>query len=159
MLYSRLHRSPEAFDIVPKTMNLSAGKKNLAQISKVLTQIMNGSEFGDDKSTYVPINDFVRKAIQQITAWLIEGKSVLSSMFSVPNRVRSGFRSRCRITIPCARVFGRHCATEAYLYLTKRDLYYSFVTSSTPKIPGPFFVLPSILLSENKISQQVLMIQ
>lgn len=68
--------SPEAFDIVPKTMNLSAGKKNLAQISKVLTQIMNGSEFGDEKPSYVPINDFVRKAIQQITAWLIEVASV-----------------------------------------------------------------------------------
>ena len=75
MLYSRFHRSPEAFDIVPKTMNLSAGKKNLAQISKVLTQIINGSEFGDDKPSYVPINDFVRQAIQQITAWLIEGRS------------------------------------------------------------------------------------
>lgn len=64
-------------------MNLSAGKKNLAQISKVLTQIMNGSEFGDDKPSYVPINDFVRKAIQQITAWLIDGKLVFPSMFSV----------------------------------------------------------------------------
>jgi Ras GTPase-activating-like protein IQGAP2/3 len=62
-------------------MNLSAGKKNLAQISKVLTQIMNGSEFGDDKPSYVPINDFVRKAIQQITAWLIEGKSVSHPCF------------------------------------------------------------------------------
>ena len=57
-------------------MNLSAGKKNLAQISKVLTQIVNGLEFGDDKPSYVPINDFVRKAIQQITIWLIEGRSV-----------------------------------------------------------------------------------
>ena len=81
MLYSRFHRSPEAFDIVPKTMNLSAGKKNLSQISKVLTQIMNVSEFGDDKPSYVPINDFVRKAIQQITAWLIEGKSVSRPCF------------------------------------------------------------------------------
>jgi len=79
--YSRLHRSPEAFDIVPKTINLTAGKKNLAQISKVLTQIISGSEFGDDKPSYVPINDFVRKAIQQITAWLIEGKSVSHPCF------------------------------------------------------------------------------
>ena len=62
-------------------MNLSAGKKNLAQISKVLTQIMNGSEFGDDKPSYIPINDFVKKAIQQMTAWLIEGKSVSHIFF------------------------------------------------------------------------------
>ena len=81
MLYSSSTRSPEAFDIVPKTMNLSAGKKNLAQISKVLTQIMNGSEFDEDKPSYVPINDFVRKAIQQITAWLIEGKSISHPRF------------------------------------------------------------------------------
>ena len=62
-------------------MNLSAGKKNLAQISKVLSQIMNVSEFGDNKPSYVPINDFVKKAIQQITAWLIEGKSVSHPCF------------------------------------------------------------------------------
>ena len=73
--YSRFYRSPETFDIVPKTMNLATGKKNLVQISKVITQIMNGSEFGDDKPSYVPINDFVRQAIQQITTWLIEGES------------------------------------------------------------------------------------
>ena len=65
------------------------------------------------------------------------------------NKVRSGFRSRCRITISCARVYGRNCATEAYLHLPKRDLYYPFVTSSTSKFPGPFFIFSSILLSEN----------
>ncbi|KAF8165362.1 IQ domain-containing protein-containing RasGAP [Crassisporium funariophilum] len=64
--------SPEMFDIAPKTVNIETGKKNLAQISIVLAQIMTGTEFGDDKPSYVPINDFVRKAIQQLTSWVIE---------------------------------------------------------------------------------------
>lgn len=61
------------FDIVPKTVNISTAKKNLAQISQVLAQITSGVEFGDDKPSYVPINDFVRKGILQLSTWFSEG--------------------------------------------------------------------------------------
>lgn len=61
------------FDIVPKTVNITTGKKNLAQISKVLCQITSGTEFGDAKPSYVPMNEFVRKAITPFSEWLIQG--------------------------------------------------------------------------------------
>lgn len=64
--------TPETFDIVTSTVDV-ASRKNLAQISKILTQITSGSEFGDDTPSYVPINDYVRKAIKQMSAWLLEG--------------------------------------------------------------------------------------
>jgi len=67
-------RTPETFDIVSKTVNVAA-RKNLAQISKILTQIMSGEVFDDDNPIYVPINDYVRKAILQMSAWFIEGKT------------------------------------------------------------------------------------
>lgn len=50
-----------------------ASRKNLAQISRILAQITSGCEFGDDNPIYVPINDYVRKAIHQMTGWLLEG--------------------------------------------------------------------------------------
>ena len=65
-------RTPETFDIVSKTVDI-ASRKNLAQISKILAQITSGSEFNDDNPIYVPINDYVRKAIQEMSNWLIEG--------------------------------------------------------------------------------------
>lgn len=67
-----MSRTPETFDIVTKTVNVAA-RKNLAQISKVLTQITSGFEFGDDKPIYVPMNGYVHKAIGEMTAWLLEG--------------------------------------------------------------------------------------
>lgn len=51
------------------------GKKNLSQVLRVLTQITSGTEFDDKQPSYVPINDFVRKAIQQMFAWFLEGVS------------------------------------------------------------------------------------
>ncbi|KZP17291.1 hypothetical protein FIBSPDRAFT_747344 [Athelia psychrophila] len=63
--------TPETFDIVTKTVDV-ASRKNLAQISRVLTQITSGIEFGDDKPIYVPMNGYVRKAIDEMTAWLLE---------------------------------------------------------------------------------------
>jgi hypothetical protein len=65
-------RTPETFDIVSKTVDVAA-RNNLAQISKILAQITSGSEFNDDNPIYVPINDYVRKAIQEMSEWLIEG--------------------------------------------------------------------------------------
>ncbi|KAJ3515338.1 hypothetical protein NLJ89_g1823 [Agrocybe chaxingu] len=68
--------APEAYDIVPKTMNIATAKKNLAQISRVLAQIVSGTEFGDNDPSYVPINDFVHKAIQQMSHWYNQVASV-----------------------------------------------------------------------------------
>ncbi|KAF9462631.1 ras GTPase-activating protein [Collybia nuda] len=67
--------APEAFDVVNKTIT-DASRMNLAQISTILTQISGGSEFGDDQPIYVPINDFVRKAISEVSTWLIEVANV-----------------------------------------------------------------------------------
>ncbi|CDO71342.1 hypothetical protein BN946_scf184908.g100 [Trametes cinnabarina] len=63
--------TPETFDIVSTTVDI-ASRKNLAQISKMLTQITSGSEFGDDSPAYIPVNDYVRKSIAQISAWLMD---------------------------------------------------------------------------------------
>ena len=40
----------------------------------MLTQITNGLEFGDESPHYIPVNDYVRNAIQQTTSWLFEGR-------------------------------------------------------------------------------------
>jgi hypothetical protein len=64
--------TPETFDIVSSTVDVSS-RKNLAQISKVLSQVTSGSEFGDDTPSYIPINEYVKGAISQITSWLFEG--------------------------------------------------------------------------------------
>lgn len=65
--------TPETFDIVSSTVDVSS-RKNLAQISKVLSQVTSGSEFGDDTPSYIPINEYVKGAILQITSWLFEGR-------------------------------------------------------------------------------------
>ncbi|PFH52708.1 hypothetical protein AMATHDRAFT_139198 [Amanita thiersii Skay4041] len=67
--------TPETFDIVPNTID-PAARKNLAQISKVLTQIAIGQEFDDKQPSFVPINDFVNKSISQLSAWFIEVTNV-----------------------------------------------------------------------------------
>jgi hypothetical protein len=64
--------TPETFDIVTKTVGIPP-RKNLNQISNVLTQITRGSEFDDKNPSYVPINDYVTKAMLQMSAWLLEG--------------------------------------------------------------------------------------
>ncbi|KAG2077434.1 ras GTPase-activating protein [Suillus decipiens] len=61
--------SPENFDMVASVD--IATRKNLAQISKVLTQVASGSEFNDDQPNYVPINECVRTLIMQMTNWLV----------------------------------------------------------------------------------------
>jgi Ras GTPase-activating-like protein IQGAP2/3 len=67
-----IRSTPETFDIVSSTVDVGS-RKNLAQISKVLAQVTSGSEFGDDTPSYIPINEYVKKAISQITYWLFEG--------------------------------------------------------------------------------------
>ena len=70
------------FDIVPKNVSIATGKKNLSQIAKVLGQITTGVEFGDDKPSYIPINDFVRGAIVQMTNWFIQGECCRKSTWA-----------------------------------------------------------------------------
>jgi Ras GTPase-activating-like protein IQGAP2/3 len=60
-----------------------ATRKNLAQISKVLTQVASGSEFNDDQPNYVPINECVRTLIMQMTNWLVRSELFFIIIFSV----------------------------------------------------------------------------
>ena len=57
--------------MVTKTVDV-ASRKNLAQVSKVLTQIANGELFEDD-SAYAPLNDYIQEAIGEMNAWLLTG--------------------------------------------------------------------------------------
>lgn len=56
--------------MVPTTVDV-ASRKNLAQISQVLTQITSGSEFSEDSPQFVPINEMVRKTIAEMTVWML----------------------------------------------------------------------------------------
>ncbi len=69
---STLFSTPETFEIVGKTIDIGS-RKNLAQISKILTQITHGREFTEDTPSYIPTNGYVIKAIGQMTSWLLEG--------------------------------------------------------------------------------------
>jgi Ras GTPase-activating-like protein IQGAP2/3 len=73
-----LRSTPETFDIVSSTIDVSS-RKNLAQISRVLTQITTGTVFSESAPSYIPINDYVSKAISQLGAWLIEGGALSNS--------------------------------------------------------------------------------
>jgi Ras GTPase-activating-like protein IQGAP2/3 len=66
-------RTPETFDIVSSTIDVET-RKNLAQISRLLTQICSGLEFGEEIPCFVPVNDYVRKAIGQMSSWLVDGE-------------------------------------------------------------------------------------
>lgn len=76
------YRTPETFDIVSETINVET-RKNLAQVSRMLTQITSGREFGDENPCYVPVNDYIRKAVQQMTSWLFEGRLASVNFHSV----------------------------------------------------------------------------
>lgn len=71
--------TPETFDIVSSTVDIET-RKNLAQISRMLTQITKGVEFADDMPSHIPMNGFVREAISEITSWLLRGKSILTEV-------------------------------------------------------------------------------
>jgi hypothetical protein len=90
------------FDIVPKNVSIATGKKNLSQIAKVLGQITSGVEFDNDKPSYIPINDFVRNAIAQLSNWFIQGvpNSIVYNLFSSILQ-SSCRRTRCGDAISC----------------------------------------------------------
>ncbi|KAJ7744449.1 ras GTPase-activating protein [Mycena maculata] len=62
--------TPETFDIVSKTIDRNA-RKNLDQISKILTQITTGAAFDEDTPKYKPINAFLEMRIVDMTQWLL----------------------------------------------------------------------------------------
>jgi Ras GTPase-activating-like protein IQGAP2/3 len=59
---------------VNNTLDIST-RRNLAQISKVITQITTGSEFGGEGEgqNYIAINEYVRAAIKRVGPWVLEG--------------------------------------------------------------------------------------
>ncbi|EIW76096.1 hypothetical protein CONPUDRAFT_64414 [Coniophora puteana RWD-64-598 SS2] len=63
--------TPETFDMVSQTVDV-ATRKNLAQVSRVLSQVASGAEFADENPSYMPINEYVRKGIGQMTAWMLQ---------------------------------------------------------------------------------------
>ncbi|KAL5488188.1 IQG1 [Sanghuangporus weigelae] len=63
--------APETFDIVPNTIDI-ASRKNLAQISKMLTQIASGKEFGEEDPCLHPLDKYVAEAIKQLRTWVFE---------------------------------------------------------------------------------------
>jgi Ras GTPase-activating-like protein IQGAP2/3 len=62
--------TPETYDVVPTTIT-PAARRNLADISKVLTQISSGHEF--EVANLVSMNAFVAENIPPMTAWFLEG--------------------------------------------------------------------------------------
>lgn len=112
--------APETFGIVTSTVDISS-RKNLDQISKVLTQVTTGVEFGDDNPSYIPINDFVQKAIKQVTQWLLEGTPDVPSSFGRArcNVQNSGRRSGCGNTISRTRISRCHGSAEAHLHISE----------------------------------------
>ncbi|CUA76921.1 Ras GTPase-activating-like protein rng2 [Rhizoctonia solani] len=61
--------TPETYDVVPTTIT-PAARRNLADISKVLTQISSGYEF--DTPNLASINSFIAANIPTMAAWFLE---------------------------------------------------------------------------------------
>ncbi|KAE8250251.1 hypothetical protein A4X13_0g4869 [Tilletia indica] len=61
--------APEGFDVV-ETLVGPVQRKNLAEISKMLTQIAVGKLFSEDNPYLQPLNDYVSQASQRFTKWL-----------------------------------------------------------------------------------------
>ncbi|GAC94660.1 GTPase activating protein [Pseudozyma hubeiensis SY62] len=61
--------APEGFDVV-ETLVGPVQRKNLAEVSKMLTQIAVGRLFNDDNPYLQPLNDYVSHASERFTKWL-----------------------------------------------------------------------------------------
>jgi Ras GTPase-activating-like protein IQGAP2/3 len=55
-------------------------RKNLAAISKVLTQIASGQPFGDDDPVLQSLNSYVIEAIDLFSNWFTEGDPAVRVM-------------------------------------------------------------------------------
>ena len=82
---------PETFDVVSKTVDVQS-RKNLARISEVLTQIASGVPFDEDSPNHLPINDYVNRAIGQMSAWFLEGERRLVGFIVASDAFSSGER-------------------------------------------------------------------
>lgn len=63
--------APETVEVVSNKVELIS-RKNLLQVSKVLTQIASGRLFDEDNAAYMPLNEYVDKAITQMNIWFME---------------------------------------------------------------------------------------
>ena len=70
--------NPETFDLTGGTVSPQA-RKNLAAISKVLTQIASGQPFGDEDPVLQSLNSYVTEAIDVVTNWFIEGDQAIAA--------------------------------------------------------------------------------
>ena len=61
--------APEGFDVVESLVG-PVQRKNLAEVSKMLTQIAVGRLFNDDNPYLQPLNDYVSHASERFTKWL-----------------------------------------------------------------------------------------
>ncbi|KEP55797.1 IQ and RasGAP domain protein [Rhizoctonia solani 123E] len=68
--------TPETYDVVPTTIT-PAARRNLADISKVLTQISSGSEF--EVPNLASMNAFVTANIPAMSAWFLEVADVVDA--------------------------------------------------------------------------------
>ncbi len=68
----KLFSAPETFDIVPNTITPQA-RKNLDEISRVLTQVASGRMYGQENPPMKAIDDFIAVAIRQMAEWFLEG--------------------------------------------------------------------------------------
>jgi Ras GTPase-activating-like protein IQGAP2/3 len=59
--------------MVPSTLGVIQ-RKNLSEISKMLTQISIGQLFGDDNPCLQPLNSYVGEAIGLMSSWFLEGR-------------------------------------------------------------------------------------
>ncbi|CAO1630340.1 unnamed protein product [Parajaminaea phylloscopi] len=61
--------APETFDVIDRVIG-PIQRKNLAEVSKMLTQISNGRLFSDDNPYLQPLNEYVQQASARFTQWL-----------------------------------------------------------------------------------------
>ncbi|PWN48300.1 hypothetical protein IE53DRAFT_203326 [Violaceomyces palustris] len=61
--------APEGFDVI-ETLVGPVQRKNLAEISKMLTQIAVGKLFSEDNPYLQPLNEYVSQASERFTKWL-----------------------------------------------------------------------------------------
>ncbi|MCO5613981.1 hypothetical protein L7F22_068261 [Adiantum nelumboides] len=62
--------APEGFDVVERLVG-PMQRKNLAEISKMLTQIAAGKLFSDDNPYLQPLNEYVQQASNRFNEWLL----------------------------------------------------------------------------------------
>lgn len=63
--------TPETYDIVPTTIT-PAARRNLADVSRVLTQISSGYEF--EIPSLASMNAFINTNIPTMATWFFEGE-------------------------------------------------------------------------------------